>query len=319
MKRKNMPGCNCCCGCQELQDFLSTQPGTISGYTPLHNWTTNFTLNGCCGTRRYARNTPSLGYVCEDTCVPDNRTSALNFPFIQEDLPDCIRFGRQIEAKRGTHITLYISRFNYSCPPLEGCDKDNNPATAFCGCKYVLSALYEDDLTLQFVTQGPQEVVCTGLGPGFYENAFLCDPPVIGEDPPPPCLDPPPIASCPAVSTCDDPTTGFCDGVKICNCGGATAYWFRSKAPFSSLPTGTISFGNNDTYACSAYSCHPFPTEFVTTTQCVSFSEGGYCGNLNFTQLCASLIGIPGCEDAYSNPENLEYCLSPPSFSVVFP
>lgn len=327
MKRKHTPGCYCCleeCSCQQLSDYLATQPGTITGYTPVSNW---WQQNACCWRRTYRKTTLNPTYICEDVCVPDLFETLMGGPPDFEpyiwQFNDCIRFGSQFEIERGYLIDVYIFQYNFgSNSPPWNFEPWNTACGPFSGCKIIVLSRYLDNIAQNAVVKGPYAHLCVinAVPLGYYcgdVEGIIIDPP---------CPETPDDTyPCPAADTCGGvtpeglvvPPTSPCtvDGcncIRVSECNAADVDWWRIKI-FDAVPSGqSVSFGNGDVTSCYCTDglCN-FPcsfatsaVDFITTNQCVELQRKVFG--------CITPLQYPGCED-YTD---FEHCFTPPTWTV---
>lgn len=266
-------GC-CCCKCTQLAEFLSTQPGTIDGYEPLGNWSGN----ECCWFRSYAPEDPNIQYFC-DEC------SSGSIPLY------CWRTATQLEIYRGEQINLTLTRYRFGDGAFPDCDPDNNPETAFQGCKYFLRATYYDRAVLRVI------------------NYFVV--PTVSS-----C--PPPAFTCPQENNPPE-------GPFVTDCWGASVSWNRISKPFVNLPS-SVTF---DTQSVTTCYCNPVggilpgcwaPCQaqrsvYDVEPQCVTLPA--FSLNPCYLNFFSYLYGSEGPFGACVGKSS-QHCFTPPTWTITF-
>lgn len=289
-------GC-CCCRCTQLDAWIATQPGTISGYTPLANWAKT---SDCCYSRTFLINSENITYQCRDVCVPN---------FTLGGFQNCHRYGAEMHISPANRIDVYLLRANFGRDSFPW----NTPCGDYLGCQYILLSRLRDTATRYNTFRS------TGIA-----NCLFCN--FVGQSPSTPTPDPIP---CPApVSQCCKDTPGCSatgDYFLRRLCVSASAFWWRIKQPFSNIPTGTVSFESSDVSNCycSNGSCQwpcGFPTSsvsFDTTSQCVSFPGDVYFLSSLININCGSAPADPSFASCPSVPP-FSHCFSVPTWSITF-
>ena len=261
-------GC-CCCRCTQLEDFLATQPGSIDGYEPLGNWSGN----ECCWFRAYAPKNLNIQYSCEE-CSSGSK------------LLYCWRTSTQLEIRRGEQIKLFLSRYRFGDGAFPDCNPDNNPETAFQGCKYFLRATYYDRAVLKVI------------------NYFKVP---IGSS----CT--PPAFTCPQENTPPE-------GPFVSDCSAASVLWHRISKPVVNFPS-SIAFDAQSVTTCYCTSagclspCQSNPVWYDVEPQCVTLPA--VSTNPCYLNFFSYLYGSEGPFGACVG-KSLQHCFTPPTWSITF-